>query len=80
MLEKEFQYYKEHQDELVKTHYAKYIIIKDQLVYGDFDSEVGAILHAKNELKFELGTFLVQHCLPGTDNYTQLFHSRVFLK
>lgn len=80
MLDKEFKYYKEHQDELVKMHYARYIIIKNDVVYGDFDSEVAAILHAKNELKFELGSFLIQHCLPGTENYTQLFHSRVFIR
>lgn len=80
MLEKEFKYYKEHQEELVKQHYARYIIIKDEKVYGDFDSEVGAILYAKNDLKFQLGTFLIQHCLPGADNYTQLFHSRVLIK
>ena len=80
MLDKEFKYYKEHQDELVQKHYARYIIIKDETVYGDFDSEVGAIQHARKELKFELGTFLVQHCLPGTENYTQLFHSRVLFR
>jgi len=24
----------------------------------------------------ELGTFLIQECLPGEDSYTQTFHSR----
>jgi len=27
--------------------------------------------------KFELGTFLVQKVEPGTESYTQTFHSRV---
>lgn len=80
MLEKEFKYYKDHQDELVRKHYARYIVIKDQKVYGDFNSEIEAISYAKIELKFELGSFLVQHCLPGIENYTQLFHSRVIIK
>lgn len=80
MLDKEFKYYIENQLELVKKHYGRYIIIKDQNVFGDFNSEVEAILYGKNELKFELGSFLVQHCLPGKENYTQMFHSRVHIE
>jgi len=75
MLEKEFKYYLAHQEELVKTHFNKFIIIKDESVFGDFSTEVEAILYAKNTLKFTLGTFLVQQCLPGKENYTQHFHS-----
>lgn len=77
MLEKEFKYYLDHQDELVKDHYGRYIVIKDDKVLGDFGSEVEAVIHAKNNLKLKLGTFLVQHCMPGEGNYTQFFHSRV---
>ena len=77
MLDKEFKYYLEHQDELVKNYYGRYIVIKDSKVLGNFGSEVEAILHAKNNLNLELGSFLVQHCMPGKENYTQFFHSRV---
>jgi hypothetical protein len=77
MLEKEFKYYLEHQSELAKKHFSRYIIIKDEKIYGDFSTEIEAVISAKNDLKFELGTFLVQHCLPGVENYTQFFHSRV---
>lgn len=79
MLQKEFKYYLDHQDELAKEHFGRYIIIKDQKVLGDFSSEVEAILHAKKEIGLKLGTFLVQHCLPGKENYTQVFHSRLML-
>lgn len=78
MLEKEFKYYLDNQDTLVKSHYGRYIIIKDDSVLGDFGSEIEAILYGKNELKLELGTFLVQQCLAGKENYTQFFH-RVYL-
>lgn len=77
MLEKEFQYYVAHQDELVKAHFGRFIIIQDEEAVGDFGTEIEAILYAKNELKLQMGTFLVQQCLPGKENYTQFFHSRV---
>mgnify|MGYP001594964556 CR=1 FL=1 len=80
MLEKEFQYYLKNQDDLVKQHYGRFIVIKDEKVLGDFGSEVEAILHARKELKLELGTFLVQQCMPGKANYTQMFHSRVVVR
>ena len=77
MLKEEFKYYVEHQDELVKDHFGRFVVIKDQKVLGDFGTEVEAILYAKNDLQLTLGTFLVQQCLPGKENYTQFYHSRV---
>jgi hypothetical protein len=77
-LEKEFQYYLDNQDELVKSHFGRYIVIKDERVLGDFGTEVEAILYSKDNLNLKLGTFLIQHCLPGEENYTQFFHSRQY--
>lgn len=77
MLEREFKYYLDHQKELVQAHYGRFIIIKDDKVLGDFGSEVEAIIHGRNVLNLKMGSFLVQHCLPGEENYTQFFHSRV---
>ena len=74
-LEKEFKYYLEHQDELVKKYNGKFIVIKDYKVIGVFDSELEAV--EKTAEKYELGTFLVQKCEPGTASYTQTYHSRV---
>ncbi len=74
-LEKEFKYYLEHQDELVKEYNGKFIVIKDCEVIGVFDSELEAV--EKTAEKYELGTFLVQKCEPGTESYTQTYHSRV---
>jgi hypothetical protein len=74
-LEKEFKYYLEHQDELVKKYRGKFIVIKNQEVIGLFDSELEAI--EKTAEKHELGTFLVQKCEPGSESYTQTYHSRV---
>ncbi len=74
-LQKDFQYYLSHQDELVKKYNGKFIIIKDAQVIGSYDDELTAI----NETAklHELGTFLVQKCDPGPNNYYQTYHSRV---
>lgn len=74
-LEKEFEYYLEHQEELVEKYNGRFIVIKDKKVIGDFDSELEAVEETSKE--YELGTFLVQKCEPGTESYTQAYHSRV---
>ena len=74
-VEKEFKYYLEHQDELVKKYNERFIVIKDCAVIGVFDSELEAV--EKTAEKYELGTFLVQKCEPGIESYTQTYHSRV---
>ena len=74
-LEKEFNYYLEYQDEFVKKYNGKFIVIKNCEVIGAFDSELEAV--EKTAEKHELGTFLVQKCEPGSESYTQTYHSRV---
>ena len=74
-LTKEFEFFKANQDSLVAEHDGKYIVIKDQKVVGAFNTELEAYNDAKQ--KFALGTFLIQHCIPGSESYTQTFHSRV---
>jgi hypothetical protein len=74
-LEKEFNYYLEHQEELVKKYNGKFLVIKDCNVIGAYDSELEAV--EKTTKEHELGTFLVQKCEPGSESYTQTYHSRV---
>lgn len=76
-LKKEFQYFLDHQDDLVKRYSGKFIVIKDEDVKGAYNSEVEAIAEASKQ--FEPGTFLVQECQGGSDIYTQTFHSRVVI-
>ena len=75
MLEKEFDYYKAHQAELVGQYNGKFLVIVGDKVVDAFDTELEAYTEAKKS--FKPGTFLVQHCLPGKGSYTQTFHSRV---
>lgn len=74
-LEKDFQYYLDNQEELVKKYDGKFIVIKNYTVIGVYDDELKAI--EETSKKEELGTFLVQKCEPGTESYTQTYHSRV---
>ena len=74
-LEKEFQFYLDHQDEMVKEYDGKFIVIKGAEVLGAYDDELMAIAETKKS--HELGTFLVQKVSKGTSDYTQTFHSRV---
>ncbi|MBF0518395.1 MAG: hypothetical protein HQK92_01580 [Nitrospirae bacterium] len=75
MLEKEFNYFLEHQDELVALYNGKYIVIKNQTVLGNYSSKKEAVAATIKE--HEIGTFLVQLCTPGSESYTQTYHSRV---
>lgn len=74
-LRKEFEFYLDHQNDLVRKYNGKVIVIKDLEVIGIYDSEIEAI--EKSSEQFELGTFLVQKCEPGSESYTQTYHSRV---
>jgi hypothetical protein len=74
-LEKEFQYYLKHQDELVAKYRGRVIVIKDSKVIGDYDNEAVAV--QETQKSHALGTFLIQRCEPGSANYTRTFHSRV---
>lgn len=77
-LEKEFQHFLDHQSELVKQYGGKFIVIKNQEVIGVYNSETEAFTETQKQ--HELGTFLIQECKPGSEVYTQTFHSRVLIK
>ncbi|MEY2577532.1 MAG: hypothetical protein QOI49_356 [Verrucomicrobiota bacterium] len=74
-LEREFDYYLKNQAALVKNYNGKFVVIKGDEVIGAYDDELEAV--KKTSEKHELGTFLVQKCEPGTESYTQVFHSLV---
>jgi hypothetical protein len=75
LLEPEFDYFIGHQDELVRKYQGKFVVIKNQEVVGIYDSELQAVKETSKT--HELGTFLVQKCEPGSESYTQVYHSRV---
>ena len=74
MLEKEFQYYIDNQEALVKIYSGKLLIIKDQGVIVAFETFEEAYEEGKKLL--ELGTFLIQKCSPGEEDYSATFHTQ----
>lgn len=75
MLKDEFQYYIDHQAELLKEYNGKYLVIKDKTVVASYTDANEA--YFKSMEVYEPGTFLIQLCSPGEQSYTQTFHSRV---
>lgn len=74
-LEREFQFYLDHQDDMVAKYDTKFVVIKDDVVLGAYDDELTAV--NETQKSHEIGTFLVQKVSKGTSAYTQTFHSRV---
>jgi hypothetical protein len=74
-LQREFDFYLAHQDELVKQYNGKFVVIKNQAVIDVYDDQPTAI--SETSKRHELGTFLVQKVERGTSSHTQTFHSRV---
>ena len=73
-LQTEFDYYLKNQKKLLKEHEGKFIVIKGEDIIGTYDDEMTAYQESLKSNKE--GTFLIQHCLPGDESYTQTFHSR----
>ena len=78
MLDKEFKYYINNQNELVGKHKGKFLVIKEQAVIGVYNTEIEA--YSETVKIHELGTFLIQECQPGDENYTQTFRTRVIFR
>lgn len=74
-LKSEFDFYIAHQEEFIEKYNGKIVVIKDHKVIGVYDDELVAVEETSRD--HDLGTFLVQPVLPGSDSYTQTFHSRV---
>ena len=72
MLENEYAYFVSVRDRLVKEHRGEYVVIKDNNIIEFYPSEIAAI---KAMSGHELGTFLVQLCVPE-DESIQKYHSR----
>ena len=75
MINKEFQYYLDHQNELLPLYEGKYIAIAGEQVVGAFDSQRDAFRVCKSQ--YAPGTFQIQLCTPGDSAYTVKFYSPV---
>ena len=75
MLNKEFKYYLDHQEELIPLYEGKFIVIIGNEVVGAYDNREDAYYSSME--KYEPGTFMIQLCTPGDDAYTVRYYNRV---
>jgi hypothetical protein len=75
-LKVEFDYFIAHQADLVRLYEGKFLIIKDQKVEDTFNTMMEA--YYGGQKRFKLGTFMIQHCIPGPEAYTRYFYGPVF--
>jgi hypothetical protein len=68
MLYDEMHYFIENQNALVEQYNGKVLVIKGHKVIGAYKDALEAYFEAQKE--HELGTFIIQPCLPGPDAYT----------
>ena len=62
-----FQFYLDHQPELVKMYSGKYLVVTDNSVTAFPDKPAAYSFGVRT---FGLGNFLLQLCTPGEDAYT----------
>lgn len=74
-LQRDFEFYRSHQDEMVEKYDGKYVVIKNGDVLGAYDDDLTAVTETQKSHK--PGTFLVQKVSKGDAGYSQRFHSRV---
>ena len=75
MLTKEFEYFLNNQDVLVDQYNGKFIVIKDEIVIGVYETNNEA--YDETIKTHELGTFLIQKCIPGDQAHTQTFYTNL---
>ncbi len=67
-LEDQLDYFIANQDDLVRKHRGKVLVLRDREVAGVFDTALKAYLYA--EAHYEAGTYAIQECVPGPEAYT----------
>ena len=74
-LRADFEYYVEHQADLARRCQGRYVVVKDGMVLGDYETAAEAVRETAR--RYKPGTFLVQLCDADPDSIKQTFHSRV---
>ncbi len=74
-LRKEFQFYRDSQDEMVQKYDGKVVAIKNGKVLGAYDSAGEAL--SQTQKTHELGSFLIQKVSAGSKDYTLTIRSRI---
>jgi len=68
VFQQELDFFMAHQDELVRAHAGKVLVIRGTQVVGVYSTSLEAYLEAQKSYK--LGTFMIQVCKPGPEAFT----------
>lgn len=68
MFQKEFEYFKANQEDLVRQHEGKVLSIKGEKVIGVYNNALEAYIESSKDHK--IGSFMIQPCKPGPEAYT----------
>lgn len=76
MIIKDFNYFKENRDEIIKEHKGEFVVIKNAEVLGYYKTEENA-LKDMIEKEHELGSFIIQKCVTAEEDKVMYYTRRV---
>ncbi|MBU0478162.1 hypothetical protein KKC91_06310 [bacterium] len=77
MLEREYKYYQNNKDSIIKKYKNQFVVIKDSKIIGAYSSREEALKESVKEYK--LGEFLIQEVSDKKNEQIQRFYSRVYV-
>ncbi len=77
MLEREYKYYQDNKNDIIKNYKNQFVVIKGSKVVGDYSSREEALKESVKEYK--LGEFLIQEVSDKNGEQIQRFYSRVYV-
>lgn len=78
MLEKEYRYFTDNRDAIIKKYLNKYIVIVDEEVVDVYDKRIKAL--KESALKYGMGNFLIEFCTKDLEYYNWFFANWCFAK
>lgn len=74
-LQRQIEFYKEHQDEFAQNHHGEFVLLHGEKVVGFFREAAAAYAWAKEQ--FEPESFLIRSCIYAHEERPRVFRSRV---
>lgn len=68
MFNEELDFFIANQESLVEKYRGKFLVLIGPKVVGAYESALAAYLEAQK--KHEIGSFMIQNCIPGPEAYT----------
>ena len=73
MFQEELKFFQQNQNSFVSQYFGKILVIKGNILLGIYDTALVALKETTKN--YELGSFMIQPCIPGPDAYTVTINS-----